>query len=84
MDWLVRQKTPKGRVIKDLESGMKQLGIGLKHICTIPCHTNDETMLQQEMLECYTGILSSMKQAKKTIQNRESLQTKAYVFNNRK
>ena len=72
----------KGKVIKDLESGIKQLGIGLKHICTIPCHTNDETMLQQEMLERYMGILSSMKQAKRTIQNRESLQTKAYVFNN--
>ena len=35
----------KGKVIKRLESGMEQIGIGLKQICTIPCHTNNETML---------------------------------------
>ena len=53
------------KAIKNLENGLKQVGMGLKHICMILCHTNDETMLWWEMLKCYEEILSSMKQAKK-------------------
>jgi hypothetical protein len=70
--------------MKNLESGIEQVGMGLKHIRAIPCRTNDETALQQVMLERYEGILCGMKQAKQTIRNRKSPQTKAYVFNNRK
>ena len=73
-----------GKAIKNLESGIEQVGMGLEHIRAIPCRTNDETALQLEMLERYEGILCGMKQAKQTIRNRKSLQTKAYVFNNRK
>jgi hypothetical protein len=72
------------KVIKDLERGIEQVGMGLKHVRAIPCRTNDETTLQREILERYDGILSGMKQAKKTIRNRKSPQTEAYVFNNRK
>ena len=82
MDWIIRQKTCKEKAIKNLENGLKQIGMGLKHICVILCHTNNETTLLWEMLEHYEGILSSMKQAKKTTQNWKSPQTKAYVFNN--
>lgn len=73
-----------GKAIKDLKNGIEQVGMDLKHIRVILCHTNDETALQWEMLERYEGILRGMKQAKKTIRNRKSPQTKAYVFNNRK
>lgn len=72
------------KAIKNLESGIEQIGMGLKHICTIPCPTNNEIALQQEILQRYEGILSGMKQAKKTIRNRKSPETSAYVFNNRK
>lgn len=71
-------------MIKDLESGIEQVGMGLKNIRVIPCRTDNETTPQREILERHEGILSGMKQAKKTIQNRKSPQTKAYVFNNRK
>lgn len=73
-----------GKVIERLESGMEQIGIGLKQIRVIPCHTNEETTLQLEMLKRYKNILSGMKQAKKTIRKRKSPETRAYVFNNRK
>lgn len=73
-----------GNVMKNLDSCIEQVGMGLKHIRAIPCRTNDETVLRREMLERYEGILSGMKQAKQTIRNRKSPQNKAYVFNNRK
>lgn len=72
------------KAIKDLESGIEQIGMGLKDIRAIPCPTDEETALQWEILQRYEGILSGMKQAKKTIRNRKSSETKAYVFNNRK
>jgi hypothetical protein len=73
-----------GKAIENLESGIDQIGMGLKDIRTIPCPTNEETALQREILQRYEGILSGMKQAKKTIQNRKSPETDAYVFDNRK
>jgi len=73
-----------GKAIKDLESGIEQVEMGLKHIRAMPCPKNVEIVLQCEMLERYEGILSGMKQAEKTIRNRKSPQTKAYDFDNRK
>ena len=73
-----------GKAIESLESGIEQIGMGLKHIRAIPCPTNNETVLRLEILERYGEILTGMKQAKETIQNRKSPHTKAYVFNNRK
>jgi hypothetical protein len=58
--------------------------MGLKHIRAIPCPTNNETALRLEILERYEEILTGMKQAKETIENRKSSNTKAYLFNNRK
>ena len=57
----------KGKAIKNLESGIEHVGIGLKQICAIPCRRKDETVIQREILECYEGILIGMKQAEKTI-----------------
>jgi hypothetical protein len=74
-----------GNVMKNMDSCIEQVRMGLKHICAILCRTNDETVLWREMLKCfYEGILSGMKQAKKMIRNRKSPQNKAYVFNNHK
>ena len=70
--------------MKNLESGIKHVGMGLKQIRAIPCRRNDETTMQREMLEHYEGVLIGMKQAEKTIRNRKSPQTEACVFNNRK
>ena len=75
---------PEEKAIKTLESGIKNVGMGLKHIRAIPCRTNDETMIQREILERYEGVLIGMKQAEKTIRNRKPPQTEACVFNNRK
>jgi hypothetical protein len=62
-----------GRAIECLESSIEQIWMCLKHICTIPCPTNNEATLWLEMLERYEGILRGMKQAKEIIQNRKSL-----------
>ena len=73
-----------GKAIESLESSIERIGMGLNHIRSIPCPTNNEATLRLEMLERYEGILRGMKQAKETVQNRKSPHTKAYDFNNRK
>lgn len=73
-----------GKAIQNLESSIEHVEKGLKHVRAVPCSTNDATAFQCQILERYEGVLSGMKQAEKTIRNRKSPQTEAYVFDNRK